>query len=69
MSKLDILRKIIREEVTNAIQDALPKILHELNQNKIGKNNVIKEMKKQEFPITLNNAETYKFFPFECAIK
>jgi hypothetical protein len=51
----DILRQIIREEVTKIIRQELPKILSE--------NKVITEQikKKQEIPLTLNSAPTPKF--------
>jgi hypothetical protein len=64
MSKLDTLRKIIREEVTAAIKQQLPLIINEIRKTpNSGISNVIKEMKKQDFPMTLNTADTYKKNP------
>ena len=51
----DILRKIIREEVTRVIRQELPKILSEST----AKPTPIQ--KKSEFPLTLNSAPTPKF--------
>jgi len=60
MAKIDLLRKLIREEVTRALRQELPKILSESKQNSVGINNVIREMKKSEIPLTLNTPETYQ---------
>jgi len=60
MAKIDLLRKLIREEVKAALREELPKILNETKKSSSGINNVIKEMKKSEFPMTLNTPETYK---------
>ena len=60
MAKIDVLRKIIREEVKAALREELPKLINEIKSPSTGVNNVIKEMKKQQFPMTLNTAETYK---------
>jgi hypothetical protein len=59
MAKIDLLRKLIREEVKAALREELPKILKEIKVPSTGVNNVIKEMKKQQFPMTLNTPETY----------
>jgi hypothetical protein len=58
MAKIDLLRKIIREEVVNAIRQELPKLLKE-GRDSYGTKNVIKQTKKTEFPMTLNTIETY----------
>jgi hypothetical protein len=63
MAKIDALRKLIREEVIAALRQELPKIINEINQSKGGINNVIKESKKQNFPMTLNTVDTYKSKP------
>jgi len=63
MAKIDLLRKLIREEVKAALREELPKFISEIKAPSIGMNNVIKEMKKQQFPITLNTAETYQKRP------
>jgi hypothetical protein len=63
MAKIDLLRKIIREEVIMALRQEMPKIINEIKQPNIGKTNVIKEMAKQQFPMTLNTVETYKKRP------
>lgn len=59
MAKIDLLRKLIREEVVKAIRQELPKILNEAKVGKTGVDNVIKEMKKQQFPLSLNTVDTY----------
>jgi hypothetical protein len=64
MAKIDLLRKLIREEVKAALREELPKIINEnLSVPKSGVNNIINEMKKSQFPITLNTVETYKKRP------
>jgi hypothetical protein len=63
MAKIDLLRQLIREEVTKALRQELPKILSEVKQAPTGMKNVIREMKKSEIPLTLNTAETYKRSP------
>jgi hypothetical protein len=60
MAKIDLLRKLIREEVKAALREELPKLVNEIKSPSIGVNNVIKEMKKQQFPMTLNTPETYQ---------
>jgi len=60
MAKIDLLRKLIREEVKAALREELPKLISEIKSPSTGVNNVIKEMKKQQFPITLNTHETYQ---------
>ena len=60
MAKIDLLRKLIREEVIMALRQEMPKIINEIKQSTTGKTNVIKEMSRQQFPMTLNTAETYK---------
>jgi hypothetical protein len=60
MAKIDLLRKLIREEVIMALRQEMPKIISEIKQSSTGKANVIKEMSKQQFPATLNTVETYK---------
>ena len=59
MSKIDALRKIIREEVIRAIRQEIPKILSEAKTDRKGISNVINEMKKQSFPVSLNTVDTY----------
>jgi hypothetical protein len=63
MAKIDLLRQIIREEVTKALRQELPKILSEGVKKETGVKNVIREMKKSEFPITLNTVDTYTKTP------
>jgi len=60
MAKIDLLRKLIREEVIMALRQEMPKIISEIKQSPTGKANVIKEMSRQQFPTTLNTVETYK---------
>jgi hypothetical protein len=60
MAKIDLLRKIIREELKAALKEELPKIMKELKVPTSGIENVIKETKKQQVPLTLNTVETYK---------
>jgi|GEM_PF-5150185 len=61
MAKIDLLRKLIREEVKAALREELPRLISEIKSSpSSGVNNVIREMKKQQFPMTLNTAETYK---------
>ena len=59
MAKIDLLRKIIREELKAVLRQELPSILSEIKDNRAGINNVIKEFKKQQFPVTLNTVDTY----------
>jgi hypothetical protein len=55
MSSIDTLRKIIREEVTKAIKQELPKILKEnALPEKDYKKNIQEQMQKSVFPMTLN---------------
>ena len=55
MSSLDTLRKIIREQVTRAIKQELPKILKENSvSDKDYKNNIREQVQKSVFPMTLN---------------
>jgi len=55
MSSLDTLRKIIREEVTRAIKQELPKILKESSvSDKDYKNSIREQVQKSVFPMTLN---------------
>jgi hypothetical protein len=63
MAKIDLLRKIIREELIIALRQELPKVISEIQQRPAGKENIIKEMKKTQVPLTLNTAETYKKKP------
>ena len=63
MAKIDLLRKLIREEVIKALRQELPKILSEAKQDYTGIKNVIREMKKSDIPLTLNTPETYKRNP------
>jgi hypothetical protein len=63
MAKIDLLRKLIREEVIKALRQELPKILSEAKQDYTGIKNVIREMKKSDIPLTLNTHETYKRNP------
>ena len=60
MAKVDLLRKLIREEVKAALREELPKLINEIKSPSTGVSNVIKEMKKQQFPMTLNTVDTYK---------
>lgn len=60
MAKIDLLRKLIREEVKAALREELPKILSEVKKPDTGISNIIKEMKKSQFPMTLNTVDTYK---------
>jgi len=60
MAKVDLLRKLIREEVKAALREELPRLMNEIKSSNTGVDNVIKEMKKQQFPITLNTVDTYK---------
>lgn len=60
MAKIDLLRKLIREEVKAALREELPKLINEIKVPSTGVNNVIKEIKKQQFPMTLNTVDTYK---------
>jgi hypothetical protein len=60
MAKVDLLRKLIREEVKAALREELPKLMNEIKSSNTGVDNVIKEMKKQQFPMTLNTVDTYK---------
>lgn len=55
MKSLDALRKIIREEVTKAIRQELPKILSESSLNKTDyKKSLQEQVKKASVPLTLN---------------
>lgn len=63
MAKIDLLRRLIKEEVKAALREEMPKIISEFKVPSTGVNNVIKEMKKQQFPLTLNTVETYKNRP------
>ena len=54
MAKLDLLRKLIREEVENAIRKEVPKILREIVVVSQDSKAVIKEVKKPNIPGTLN---------------
>lgn len=58
MSKLDLLRKLIREEVVAAIRSELPKILYESKSNVM--ENVKTQFAKKMPPSTLNTPDTYK---------
>lgn len=60
MAKVDLLRKLIREEVKAALREELPRLMNEIKSSNTGINNVMKEIKKTEFPMTLNTVETYK---------
>ena len=60
MAKVDLLRKLIREEVKAALREELPRLMNEIKSSNTGVDNVIKEMKKQQFPMTLNTIDTYK---------
>ena len=60
MAKVDLLRKLIREEVKAALREELPRLMNEIKSSNTGVDNVIKEMKKQQFPMTLNTVDTYK---------
>lgn len=61
MAKIDLLRQLIREEVIKALRQELPRLLSEnISSNKRGIDNVIKEIKKSDIPITLNTVETYQ---------
>jgi hypothetical protein len=60
MTKIDALRKIIREEVAKAIRQELPKIISEVTKKPTGIENVKREFKKQSFPTSLNTVETYR---------
>ena len=42
--KIDLLRKLIREEVKAALREELPKVLSEIKTSNRGVNNVIKEI-------------------------
>jgi len=63
MAKIDLLRKLIREEVVAALREELPRLLNETRVQRTGVDNVIREMKKQQFPTTLNTIDTYKKNP------
>jgi len=67
MAKIDLLRQLIREEVVKALRQELPKIISENINSSRGVNNIIKEMKKSEVPITLNTIETYQKKPTQYA--
>ena len=55
MSSIDALRKIIREEVTKAIRQELPKILSESTVSKTDyRKNIQQQVKKASVPLTLN---------------
>lgn len=60
MAKIDLLRKIIREEVEKAIRKEMPSLLREINVNSQTPNTTIKEVKKSSIPGTLN---TKPFIP------
>lgn len=60
MAKIDLLRKLIREEVKAALREELPRLIRETKSQSTGVGNIINEMKKSEFPMTLNTVETYK---------
>lgn len=57
MSSIDALRKIIREEVTKAIRQELPRILSEqATPTTDYKKGLEKQVKKASFPLTLNES-------------
>jgi len=60
MAKIDLLRKIIREELKAALREELPKIINELKVPSSSIENIINETKKHKVPLTLNTVETYK---------
>lgn len=57
MSKIDLLRKLIREEVKAAIREELPKILNENISEKYDYKKNIQEQIKSKVPGTLNTPE------------
>lgn len=54
MAKIDLLRKIIREEVEKAIRKEMPSILREIKLTSQDTQPIIKESKKPLIPGTLN---------------
>lgn len=60
MAKVELLRKIIREEVEKAIRKEMPQILREIKMSSVDTKPVIRESKKQTIPGTLN---TQPFIP------
>lgn len=57
MSSIETLRKIIREEVTKAIRQELPKILSENTISTVDyKKGLEKQVKKNSIPLTLNES-------------
>lgn len=60
MAKIDLLRKIIREEVEKAIRKEMPEILREIKMTSQDTRTAIKESKKAVIPGTLN---TQPFIP------
>lgn len=57
MSKIDLLRKLIREEVKAAIREELPRILSESNTSKFDYKKNLQEQVKSKIPGTLNTPE------------
>lgn len=60
MAKIDLLRKIIREEVEKAIRKEMPEILREIKMTSQDTRTIVKESKKAVIPGTLN---TQPFVP------
>lgn len=66
MSSIDALRKIIREEVTKALKQELPKILSEASIAKTDyKKNLQEQVKRASVPMTLNEDSRNKPITFK----
>lgn len=58
MAKIDLLRKLIREEVTAAIRQELPNLIREIKSSPIvDSKKALQEQVKSKIPGTLNTAE------------
>jgi len=58
MAKIDLLRKLIREEVTAAIRQELPNLIQEIKSTPImDSKKALQEQVKSKIPGTLNTAE------------